>query len=126
MRKLASITVATAFAGLLLGAAVATSSAASASGGQPSYHCSNVGIGVQVVNCGATNVLNGNAVKVVVTDNHVLSGNQINILQNSLNNVTVNVNPEVYFLNLVAVVKDVYVNVFGIVIADNQVLCSYL
>ena len=129
MRKLARLAAKAGIVGLLmLGGTLATATAASATGGggTPAYHCSNVGIGVQVVNCGATNVLNGNAVQVLIKDNHVLSGNQINILENSLNNVKVNVNPYIYFHDITIVVKDIYTNVFGIVLADNQVVCSYL
>jgi hypothetical protein len=108
----------------LTGATLAGAGAANASGGAD-YQCSSVGIGaVQVVNCGDVNVLNG--VQVVIKDNHVLNGNQINILENALNNVTVNVDPTIYFHDIIVTMQDIYLNVFSIVIAENQVLCSHL
>ncbi|MGH3887661.1 MAG: hypothetical protein ACRDSZ_14025 [Pseudonocardiaceae bacterium] len=71
------------------------------------FQCNNVvGVGVVCENDVLIGVLND--VKIVISDNHVLNGNQINILENSLNNVDVDINKLIYIGNLEADVLSIY------------------
>lgn len=89
-RKLVRLAVLMGLTSALGGAAVATGATAYAGGG---FSCSNVqSVGINTVVCtGDITVLGQSApVQVTVGDVQVLSGNDISVLENSLNNDSVN------------------------------------
>lgn len=97
-------------------------SASIAQAGPLDFDCTNV-VNVGVV-C-QSDILND--LTVTVEDNNILSGNQISILENSLDDVDVNIlNPNIYLGNLEVDVVEVYDNEFNIPITVSDVNACFL
>ncbi len=86
------------------------------------FDCTNV-VNVGVV-C-QSDVLND--LTVTISNNSVLNGNQIGILEESLNDVNINIlNPSVYLSNIEVDVVEVYNNDFDIPITVSDVSACFL